>query len=211
MVQVGVPIATGGAAVYDEPENGSRGLVIAILAVVAVGALVDVALDAPESLLTLHVLLELGLAGFSVAMIVLLASRWRRAQLSLSEAERRVEAGRAERDEWRRQAQHALTGLAVAIDQQLHAWRLTPAEREVAFGLLRGFSLKRIAVLTDRSERTVRQHAISVYQKAGLAGRAELAAYFLEDLLPSGSDEPLTPYHGTGAKLETGDTTEAGK
>jgi DNA-binding CsgD family transcriptional regulator len=173
----------------DEHENGSPGLVIAILAIVAVGALVDVALDAPESLLTLHVLLELGLAGFSVAMIVLLASRWRRAQLSLAEAERRAEASRAEGDEWRRQAQHALAGLATAIDQQLQAWQLTPAEREVAFGLLRGFSHKRIAARTNRSERTVRQHAIAVYQKAGLAGRAELAAYFLDDLLPSGSDE----------------------
>jgi DNA-binding CsgD family transcriptional regulator len=208
MAQVEVSIATGAVVMHDEHENGPRGLVIAILAVVAVGALVDVALDAPESLLTLHVLLELGLAGFSIAMIVLLASRWRRAQRSLAEAERRVELRRAERDGWRRQAQHALAGLAVAIDQQLQAWQLTPAEREVAFGLLRGFSHKRIAVLTDRSERTVRQHAIAVYEKAGIAGRAELAAYFLEDLLPSGRDEALTPSHGTGANRETGDTTQ---
>lgn len=190
----------------DEHENGSHGLVIGILAVVAVGALVDVALDAPESLLTLHVLLELGLAGFSIAMIVLLASRWRRTQSSLSETERRLELGRAERDEWRRQAQHVLAGLAVAIDQQLYAWQLTAAEREVAFGLLRGFSHKRIATLTDRSERTVRQHAIAVYQKAGLAGRAELAAYFLDDLLPSRNGGALTPYHGTGANVEMGAT-----
>jgi DNA-binding CsgD family transcriptional regulator len=189
---------------HDEHENGSHGLVIGILTVVAVGALVDVALDAPDSLLTLHVLLELGLAGFSIAMIVLLASRWRRAQLSLSAAERRVELGKAERDEWRRHAQHALAGLAVAIDQQLRAWQLTPAEREVAFGLLRGFSHKRIAARTGRSERTVRQHSIAVYQKAGLAGRAELAAYFLEDLLPAAADGALTPYHDTGANLETG-------
>lgn len=191
-----------------EDENGSRShlLVIGILAVVAVGALVDVVLDQPESWLTPHVLLELGLAGFSVGMIALLAGRWRRTQRSLSEAERRLEQGRAEGDEWRRRAQHALAGLAAAIDQQLQAWQLTPAEREVAFGLLRGFSHKRIAALTDRSERTVRQHAIAVYQKAGLAGRAELAAYFLEGLLPSGGDAALTPYHGTGASMDPGAT-----
>jgi hypothetical protein len=29
----------------------------------------------------------------------------------------------------------------------------------------------------------VRQHAVSVYRKSGLSGRAELAAFFLEDLL----------------------------
>jgi len=34
-----------------------------------------------------------------------------------------------------------------------------------------------------RGERTARQHAIAVYRKAGLSGRAELAAFFLEDLL----------------------------
>jgi hypothetical protein len=30
---------------------------------------------------------------------------------------------------------------------------------------------------------TVRQHAVAVYRKSGLAGRAELSAFFLEDLL----------------------------
>lgn len=33
------------------------------------------------------------------------------------------------------------------------------------------------------SERTARQQALAVYRKAGLAGRAELSAFFLEDLL----------------------------
>lgn len=191
----------------EETRDGRRELlVMGILAVVATGALVDVALDAPESWWTLHVLLELGLAAFSIAMIVLLAGRWRRAQQSLSRAEQRLEAGRAERDEWRRRAQHALDSLAGAIDQQLREWQLTPAEREVAFGLMRGFSHKRIAAVTGRSERTVRQHAIAVYQKAGLGGRAELAAFFLEDLLPARTEGDLTPYHGTGPNVEPGVT-----
>ncbi|MCL4866883.1 MAG: helix-turn-helix domain-containing protein, partial [Gemmatimonadales bacterium] len=55
--------------------------------------------------------------------------------------------------------------------------------REVALMLLKGFSLAQIARLSDRSERTVRQHAIAVYRKSGLAGRAELAGFFLGDLL----------------------------
>jgi hypothetical protein len=29
----------------------------------------------------------------------------------------------------------------------------------------------------------VRQHAVAVYEKAGLGGRAELAAFFLPDLI----------------------------
>lgn len=46
------------------------------------------------------------------------------------------------------------------------------------------------------SERTVRQQALSVYRKAKLAGRAELSAFFLEDLLApvaGASDAPRDP------------------
>jgi len=49
--------------------------------------------------------------------------------------------------------------------------------------LLKGFSHKRIARTTQTSERTVRQHSVSIYKKSGLAGRAELSGFFLELLL----------------------------
>jgi len=48
--------------------------------------------------------------------------------------------------------------------------------------LLKGQGHKQIAAATGRSERTVRQHAVAVYQKSGLGGRAELAAFFLDSL-----------------------------
>jgi DNA-binding NarL/FixJ family response regulator len=53
------------------------------------------------------------------------------------------------------------------------ASRLTPAESEAALFLLKGFSQKKIGNLTGKSERTVHQHAIVVYRKSGLSGRAE--------------------------------------
>ena len=68
---------------------------------------------------------------------------------------------------------------------------MTPTEREVAFLLLQGHGHKQIAARTGRSERTVRQHAVAVYQKSGLGGRAELAAFFLQDLMPRVPDEPI--------------------
>jgi DNA-binding CsgD family transcriptional regulator len=77
----------------------------------------------------------------------------------------------------------ALEGLGAEIDRQFQAWGLTAAEREVGLLLVKGYSHKEIAALTGRGERTARQHAGTVYRKAGLAGRAELAAFFLEDLL----------------------------
>ena len=65
------------------------------------------------------------------------------------------------------------------------------AERETALLLLKGYGHKEIAELLGKSERTVRQQSIAVYRKSGLAGRAQLSAFFLEDLLlPSSSAPP---------------------
>jgi DNA-binding NarL/FixJ family response regulator len=81
------------------------------------------------------------------------------------------------------------------MDERFEAWGLTPAERDVALGLLKGKSHKVIAYETGRSERTVRQHAVAVYQKSGLGGRAELSAFFLEGvMLPAATRAPV-PAH----------------
>jgi DNA-binding NarL/FixJ family response regulator len=88
-----------------------------------------------------------------------------------------------ERVAWRLRAEELLRGLGEEIDAQLRRWKLTAAERQVAVLLLKGYGHKEIAALLERSERTIRQHAVSVYRKSGLSGRAELSAFFLEDLL----------------------------
>lgn len=59
-------------------------------------------------------------------------------------------------------------------------WQLTETERRVAVLLVKGRSLKEIAEYCHRGEGTIRQHAVAVYNKSGLAGRAELAGHFLE-------------------------------
>jgi len=89
----------------------------------------------------------------------------------------------AERDHWRSSAEHAISGFAQAIDQQFTGWQLTRAEREVGLLLLKGAGHKQVAAQLNRSERTVRQQAVEVYRKAGLRSRAELAAFFLQDLM----------------------------
>ena len=90
---------------------------------------------------------------------------------------------RAEAERWRAEAKEALDGLGVAIDAQFERWSLSSAEREVGLLLLKGLSHQEIADVRGVSERTARQQARAVYKKAGLSGRAELSAYFLEDLL----------------------------
>jgi DNA-binding CsgD family transcriptional regulator len=172
----------------DDDSAGSVPLVVAgILLLVAVGGGIDLALDEPESWRSTHVILELAMMVVSLSFAGWLWRGWRRASRSLGAArrafERRHATLQAERDQWRASAQTALAGLSIAIDRQFEAWKLTPAEREVALLILKGYGHKQIAGATQRSERTVRQHAVTVYQKSGLAGRAELAAFFLEDLL----------------------------
>lgn len=91
---------------------------------------------------------------------------------------------RAARDgkEWRAKSRRFLDGLSAAIERQFAEWDLTPAEADVAGLLLKGASLREIAILRRTSEATTRQQAQAVYRKSGLASRAELSAYFLEDL-----------------------------
>ncbi|MGD8866279.1 MAG: LuxR C-terminal-related transcriptional regulator [Gemmatimonadales bacterium] len=155
----------------------------AVFLIVFAGGLTDLALDRPQSWLSAHVLFEVAVMTLSLGLAVTLWRGWSRTSRSLSDLRRTMAARQAERDRWRESAQKLLQGLGAAIDGQFREWELTPAEREVALLLLKGYSHKHIASATHRSERTVRQHAVAVYRKAGLSSRAELAAFFLEDLI----------------------------
>ncbi len=157
----------------------------ALLIAIAVWGVVDLALDRPQDWLSVHVLVEVGFVLLSIGSVLYLWLGWMRARRSLGQAEGRLAANEVERDRWRARATRLLRGLGEEISSQFERWSLTPAERQVALLLLKGLGHKEAAGVLDRSERTVRQHAVSVYRKSGLAGRAELAAFFLEDrLLP---------------------------
>jgi len=159
-------------------------LVLAVLLVsMAVLGVLDLFLDAPRDWLSLHILVELALITLCLGSAFFFGRAWHRSQHSLSRVRQMLEERRQERDEWRTRTENLLRGLGEAMDEQLDAWGLTPTEKETALLLLKGRSHKDAARLCHRSERTVRQHAVNVYRKSGLAGRAELAAFFLEDLL----------------------------
>jgi DNA-binding CsgD family transcriptional regulator len=172
----------------NEQELRTMRMVLAgLLAAIVVGGAVDLLLDAPERWMSPHVVYELLLIGGAVAASVWLWRAWRAAAASAASLEHSLAERIAERDAWRDRARQSLESLGQAVNDQFERWGLTPAEREVALLLLKGHGHKQIAADTDRSERTVRQHAVTVYRKAGLGGRAELAAFFLEDLrLPLG-------------------------
>jgi len=182
-------------------------LIVGLLVLVAALGLWDLLTDDARELNGPHGLIDVAFVLVAAATALLLGRGWLGAERSLEGARASLagvraalETQRAERDAWRDRAHTLLRGLGEAIDRQFGAWNLTPAEKETAMMLLKGFSHKEVASLTARSERTVRQHAVSVYRKSGLGGRAELAAFFFEDMLlpstppPAASDAP--PHEG---------------
>jgi DNA-binding CsgD family transcriptional regulator len=116
-----------------------------------------------------------------IALLALNIESLRRSSLRLRED---LSATRTDLETFRR-------GLGDEIERQLEVWSLTPSEKQVAQLLLKGLGHREIAEIRDTSEKTVRQQAARVYQKAQVSGRAELSAFFLEDLLlPAGSERP---------------------
>jgi DNA-binding CsgD family transcriptional regulator len=163
------------------------------LASIIVGGTVDLLMDRPTTWLSFHVIFETVMVAGALVMATTLWLGWWNSAHSAASLRRSLEAQSLERDAWKASAEAVLEGLGRAIDAQFRSWGLTPTEREIALMLLKGYGLKEIAALTTRSERTVRQHASVVYEKAGLAGRAELAAYFLKDLMLPSEDRDVVP------------------
>jgi DNA-binding CsgD family transcriptional regulator len=135
-------------------------------------------------------LVELGLELVEISLIVaaslatlMLFSRVEDQERTQQQMLREITLAREEGAQWRSRVQDLMRGLGGAIDQQFDRWSLSPAEKDVALLLLKGFSHKEVAQLRGRAERTVRQQALAIYRKSNLNGRASLAAYFLEDLL----------------------------
>jgi DNA-binding CsgD family transcriptional regulator len=156
---------------------------VALFALVAAFLGGDIASDLADGASVTHLATEGAVMTLALSGVVLMWRQLRTAQLRARDLQRDLDGTRADLVRWRTEAQDALRGLGAAIDVQFERWALTPAERDVALLLLKGFSLKEIAELRATGERTARQQSLAVYRKAGLAGRAELAAFFLEDLL----------------------------
>lgn len=164
--------------------------VLAAFVAVALLAAIDVAYDLREGTTVGHVVAEgavvlVGLLGatFMSARLLRVVRSERAARSELLALTRQLEATQAEAARWRGEARELLDGLGAALDRQFERWALSPAEKEVGLLLLKGLSHKEIAAARSITEATARQQARAVYKKAGLSGRNDLAAFFLEDLL----------------------------
>lgn len=188
--------ASTGDASADAPftrpwfVGATGGLFLLIAALICV----DYLLGAQEHDVRAHAAIELGL--MTIAVVAGMVFWYRFVVLRKRERVlvRHLHEANAEATRWRRDAEGLLRGLGAAIDDQFDRWALSAAEREVALLLLKGLAHKEIAGLRGTTEKTVRQQALVVYRKAGLSGRAELSAFFLEDLLlPPRMDQAMAP------------------
>jgi len=153
-------------------------------------AAVDLVSDLREGTTVSHVVVEgtILLVGFLGAALVARKLFRVTALARTASEEARSLAGElaksaAEAERWRGEARDLMRGLSEAIDEQFDRWQLSPAEKEVGLLLLKGLSHREIAEARSVTEATARQQARAVYKKAGLSGRHDLAAFFLEDLI----------------------------
>ena len=156
----------------------------AVAAGVLVLTMTDVIADLAEGTSPSHIGIELAI------ILVATGGSWyflrqllRGLRREIVRAESTLERVQAEATRWREQARSHIQGLAMTIGQQFDAWQFTPAEKEVALLIVKGFASKEIAAMRGVAEKTVRLQCSSIYKKSGVNGRAELAAFFLEDLL----------------------------
>ncbi|MEI4487941.1 LuxR C-terminal-related transcriptional regulator [Frigidibacter sp. MR17.14] len=154
-------------------------LVQAVAAVFFVGdALADLLVDplAPESLFE-------GLVAVALILGVVFSGWQLRRTLEHMQAQARA-------------LDTARGALAEVVGRQFTAWGLTPAERDVGLLALKGLDVAEIAAIRGAAAGTVRAQLTRIYAKAGVSGRAQFAAWFVEDLLDQGVTGAQGPARG---------------
>lgn len=161
-----------------------RTVIAGVLALIALLAGFDLLNDLQQGVTRWHVMAEATIAVVACfGAFHLLRGAWL-LRRRLDDQGRDFSAFRQQAEAWRTGSKKYLDGLSRSIGLQLDQWQLSAAEKEVAFLLLKGLSLKEIAAARRTTEKTARVQSSAVYTKSGLAGRSELSAFFLEDLLP---------------------------
>ncbi len=163
-----------------------RLLLLCAFLLISIFAGIDIIADIHEGTERYHIIIE-GIvfliaisAALGMSLHLLKEARTTRELVTHMQGE--VERHRKQAEEWQNETRSLLRGLSISINNQFDRWQLTQTEKEVALFLLKGFSHKDVALLRDVSEATARQQARAVYRKAGVTGRNELAAFFLEEL-----------------------------
>ena len=90
---------------------------------------------------------------------------------------------RLELERFREKNEGLMSDYRQAVQDQFERWGFSAGERQVAEKLIQGYAFKEIAAQLDKKEKTVRNQSQALYDKAGMTGRHDLAAFFLQDIL----------------------------
>ncbi len=162
---------------------------VCLLSMIAIFVL-DIATDLSSGATKTHLVVDSVLALISLVTLLALGafnlrSRERSAVLlsNLQDTRSSLVKSEVKARDFEDAANALRRGVGEAIEKQFEEWKLSLSEKEVALFLLKGLSIREISSLRNTSERTARHQALSIYSKSGVSGRAELAAFFLEDFL----------------------------
>lgn len=144
---------------------------------------IDIYTDYFDGVAWWHIIIEGIIALFALSGVYYLLRGQVRLKRTLEKEQEFNAELENEARKWKKVSRSYLEGLSQEIDKQLSSWELTKAEKDVAFLLLKGLSLKEVAQVRNTSVKTARTQANAIYSKSGLSGRSELSAFFLEDLL----------------------------
>lgn len=152
-----------------------------VIVILASGA--DLFTDLSHGATIQHVAKEAVIVGISVLAIAWLLLGLRQQALDIAMLQKELNESKNSPYQPRKYVLEIREKLGTVITQQFSEWKLTASEMEVGWLLLKGLSLKEIAMVRDTLEKTVRQQASSIYKKAGLSGRHTISAWFIEDIL----------------------------
>jgi len=164
-------------------NNKERFIISTILLLISILTTFDLITDLGENAVWWHLSIEASVAIVTLISVYFLVKETFILKMSLIK-ERELSAKLMdESSHWKKSSKKFLDGLSQSIEEQLDKWELTKSEKEVAFLLIKGFSLKEIAAFRSTAEKTTRAQATSIYAKSNVTGRSQLSAFFLEDLL----------------------------
>ena len=158
-------------------RSSKETILILILGIVVIASGADLVADLSHGADTEHVIKETVVVVLSILAIAWLLLGLHRQQLEIQSLQRELAAPPG------KYVVEARRKLGHVVAQQFSEWGLTDSEREVGWLLLKGLSLKEIALVRQTQEKTVRQQASSIYRKSGVSGRHAFSAWFIEDIL----------------------------
>jgi len=158
-------------------------VLILIFSIVVVASGADLMTDLSHGADAEHMIKESIIVSLSILAIAWLMWGLRQQHLEIRSLQQELETVHDSQRHAKKYVLEARRTLGSVVSRQFSEWLLTGSESEVGWLLLKGLSLKEIAIIRNTQEKTVRQQASSIYKKAGVSGRAAFSAWFIEDIL----------------------------